>query len=102
LLLIVFLLVQHRTLQCGRGNGSFLIDGYLNGSEKLLPIQKPKTISKVKKSKKSVQTSLFPIKRYDDSDLVITLRSADLDNMTPIQAFEFLYKLKKKIISGEK
>jgi DNA mismatch repair protein MutS len=79
-----------------------LIDGYLNGSEKLIPSQIPKTNIKVKKSQRGVQTSLFPIRKYEDSDLVITLRSADLDNMTPIQAFEFLYKLKKKLKSGEK
>ncbi|MHA1585604.1 MAG: DNA mismatch repair protein MutS, partial [Promethearchaeota archaeon] len=37
-------------------------------------------------SKKRVQTSLFPVKRYDDSELVILLRSLDLNNMTPMQA----------------
>ena len=49
------------------------------------------------KSKKLVQSSLFPIKRYDDSELVILLRSLDLDNMTPVQAFETLKKLKEKL-----
>nr|WP_147661373.1 DNA mismatch repair protein MutS [Candidatus Prometheoarchaeum syntrophicum]QEE14418.1 DNA mismatch repair protein MutS [Candidatus Prometheoarchaeum syntrophicum] len=79
-----------------------LIDGYLNGSEKLIPSQIQRTSPKLKKSQRGIQTSLFPIKKYEDSDLVIMLRSADLDNMTPIQAFEFLYKLKKKLKSGEK
>jgi DNA mismatch repair protein MutS len=64
--------------------------------------EKPKTLSPLIKGKKSVQTSLFPIQRYDDSELVILLRSADLDNMTPIQAFEFLAKLKEKIRTEKK
>ncbi|MHA1618921.1 MAG: MutS-related protein, partial [Promethearchaeota archaeon] len=49
--------------------------------------------------KQKVQTSLFPVMRYDDSDIIILLRSLDLDHMTPIQAFETLIKLKKKIKS---
>ncbi len=82
-----------------------LMDDYMNGkenNEKNIHGSKPKVRSVPKKVKRSVQTSLFPIKRYDDSDLVIALRSADLDNMTPIEAFEFLYKLKKKVKTGEK
>ena len=64
--------------------------------------EKSKSLPMVNKGKKSVQTSLFPIQRYDDSELVILLRSADLDNMTPIQAFEFLAKLKEKIRAEKK
>ncbi len=63
----------------------------------------PKPVSSPTTSKKKrIQTSLFPIKRYDDSELIILLRSLDLDHMTPIQAFEALIKLKRKLQSGEK
>jgi DNA mismatch repair protein MutS len=53
--------------------------------------------SSSKKDKKLVQTSLFPVKRYDDSELVIMLRQLDLDNLTPLQAFDTLKKLKEKV-----
>jgi DNA mismatch repair protein MutS len=49
------------------------------------------------KKTKSAQTSLFPIQKVEDTELVIQLRSADLDNTTPLQALQLLYKLKKKI-----
>lgn len=47
--------------------------------------------------RKSIQTRLFTPPRTDDSELIITLRSLDLNHMTPIEAFETLVKLKKKI-----
>jgi DNA mismatch repair protein MutS len=56
-------------------------------------------IPKKNPRKQKIQTSLFPVVRYDDSEIIILLRSLDLDHMTPIQAFETLIKLKKKIKS---
>ena len=54
-------------------------------------------IKNVSKISKGLQTSLFPIRKIDDSELVIMLRSLDLNHMTPIEAFEALIKLKKKL-----
>ncbi len=51
--------------------------------------------------RKIVQTSLFPTPKFDDSEIVIKLRSLDLNHMTPIQAFETLIALKKKAKSGD-
>lgn len=58
--------------------------------------------SNTSRVQKGVQTSLFPIKKVEDSELVILLRSLDLNHMTPIEAFETLVKLKKKLASMEK
>ncbi|WP_371806719.1 DNA mismatch repair protein MutS [Candidatus Lokiarchaeum ossiferum] len=73
--------------------------------QKTLPIVKKQPekseVTSTSKKRKRVQTSLFPVKRYDDSELVILLRSLDLDHMTPIQAFEALIKLKRKLSSGD-
>lgn len=56
----------------------------------------------VLKPRKLVQTALFPNPKYDDSELVMLLRSLDLDNMTPLQAFEALKRLKEILKSGGK
>jgi DNA mismatch repair protein MutS len=49
------------------------------------------------KEKRRIQSSLFPVVKFDDSEIVIMLRSIDLDSLTPIQAFDALRKLKEKI-----
>ena len=67
----------------------------------LSTLKKP---SERKSPKKSVQMSLFPTVKVDDSELIIMLRSLDLENLTPLQAFDTLKKLKEKerIIGAEK
>jgi DNA mismatch repair protein MutS len=59
-------------------------------------IAPPSASNTKKSSKKLVQAALFPMKKYDDSELIIMLRSFDLDSMSPMQAFEALKKLKEK------
>ncbi len=59
----------------------------------LSTLKKP---SERKSPKKSVQMFLFPTVKVDDSELIIMLRSLDLENLTPLQAFDTLKKLKEK------
>lgn len=63
--------------------------------------QNPKTRLKQTIKQKTIQTSLFPIQKYDDSELIIKLRSLDINHLTPLQAFEVLVQLKKKAMDGE-
>ncbi|RLI65148.1 MAG: DNA mismatch repair protein MutS [Promethearchaeia archaeon] len=53
--------------------------------------------SKTISLRKARQTTLFAPPKIDDSELIIMLRSLDLNHMTPIEAFETLVKMKKKI-----
>lgn len=61
--------------------------------------KKSKITSQIRQ--KTKQTSLFPIRKYDDSELIIILRSLDINHMTPIDAFQTLIKLKNKVNQGD-
>jgi DNA mismatch repair protein MutS len=77
-------------------------EAVLKNTRKRRDSQQPKLKSTQSSAKsKTIQTSLFPVQKYDDSELVIKLRSLDLNHMTPIEAFETLVKLKDKVTSGD-
>ena len=46
--------------------------------------------------------SLFPTVKVDDSELIIMLQSLNFENLTPLQAFDTLKKLKEKSESLER
>ncbi|WP_457558750.1 DNA mismatch repair protein MutS [Candidatus Harpocratesius sp.] len=76
-----------------------------SGSNESILASRPKNNRNAVKpisSRKVKQMTLFPTRKVDDSELVIMLRSLDLNHMTPIEAFETLIKLKKKLQNLEK
>ncbi len=87
---------EYKGIAARSSNSTDQISSPISSSEgsKLSPRRK---IKKTSKTSMGVQTSLFPIRKIDDSELVIMLRSLDLNHMTPIEAFEALIKLKKKL-----
>ncbi|MHA1674261.1 MAG: DNA mismatch repair protein MutS [Promethearchaeota archaeon] len=87
---------EFKVITNGGGGPSAQISSTISKPEDLKLSSRSKT-KKISKTSKGIQTSLFPIRKIDDSELVIMLRSLDLNHMTPIEAFEALIKLKKKL-----
>ncbi|MCP4763817.1 MAG: DNA mismatch repair protein MutS [archaeon] len=74
-------------------------DSNLNGKKsQSVKVPRPDPEKRKKKQKKTIQTLLFmPEKSENDSEVIKKIKSVKLESLTPIEAMEFLIKLKNKL-----